>query len=55
MYCCWESTFLQACPLSAREIPGIAELGLSTSGKTFKLLAPDERNLWRLGRGLSDL
>ena len=33
---------LERSPLSAREIPGIAELGLSTFGKTFKLLAPDE-------------
>ena len=33
---------LERSPLSASEIPGIAELGLSTLGKTFKLLGPDE-------------
>ena len=33
---------LERSPLSASEIPGIAELGLSTLGKTFKLLDPDE-------------
>ncbi len=32
---------LERSPLSAREIPGIAELGLSGLGKTFKLLGPD--------------
>ena len=32
---------LERSPLSAKEIPGIAELGLSGLGKTFKLLAPD--------------
>ena len=32
---------LERSPLSAEEIPGIAELGLSGLGKTFKLLGPD--------------
>ena len=32
---------LERSPLSAREMPGIAELGLSGLGKTFKLLGPD--------------
>ena len=32
---------LERSPLSAKEIPGIAELGLSGLGKTFKLLGPD--------------
>ena len=32
---------MERSPLSAREIPGIAELGLSGLGKTFKLLGPD--------------
>ena len=32
---------LERSPLAAKEIPGIAELGLSGLGKTFKLLGPD--------------
>jgi len=32
---------LERSPLPAKEIPGIAELGLSGLGKTFKLLGPD--------------
>ena len=33
-------------PLSASEIDGIAELGLSGLGKTFKVLGPDDCFIW---------
>ena len=35
---------LERSPLSASEIPGIAELGLSSLGKTFKISANDTVN-----------